>query len=144
MNHLLDTAGLLGGVQKFSPSEIRQRASSPKFQVHNTALMSAGSVYTRDELRANPAMWGRWVESAVGAHLLNHLFHRHLPENQPTRLFLNVAIFVGVVQPITIMVKLFQNQNGLGKWDHTLGSVEDTGLITIPAVRSFVVVFDIV
>jgi len=70
--HLLDTAGLLGGLEKFSPSEIRRRAASPKFQVHNTALMSALSGYTRNEIRTNPEKWGRWVESAVGAHLLNH------------------------------------------------------------------------
>lgn len=69
--HLLDTAGLLSGLDKFSPNRIRKRASSPKFQVHNTALISAQHPETFEELQSRPAEWGRWVESAVGAHLLN-------------------------------------------------------------------------
>ncbi len=69
---LLDTAGLLGGIEKFSPSVIRQRSSSPKFQVHNTALMSALSDLSLNETLLRPDIWGRWVESAIGAHLLNH------------------------------------------------------------------------
>ncbi len=69
---LLDTAGLLAGIEKFSPDIIRQRASSPKFQVYNTALLSAQQPYTFEELRSQPEKWGRWVESAIGAHLLNY------------------------------------------------------------------------
>lgn len=38
---LPDTAGLLGGIEKFDRKAIRKRSSSPKFQVHNTALISA-------------------------------------------------------------------------------------------------------
>lgn len=68
---LLDTAGLLGGLEKYSPATIRQRASSPKFQVHNTALVSAQQQQRFQSVRENPALWGRWVESAIGAHLLN-------------------------------------------------------------------------
>jgi len=68
---LLDTAGLLGGLEKYSPAIIRQRASSPKFQAHNTALVSAQQQLRFDSVRENPALWGRWVESAIGAHLLN-------------------------------------------------------------------------
>lgn len=37
---LLNDAGLLGGIEKYSPNMVRKRASSPKFQVHNTAIMS--------------------------------------------------------------------------------------------------------
>lgn len=70
--HLLDTAGLLAGLSKFSPNKIRKRASSPKFQVHNTALISAQNPDSFDTIRNRPDQWGRWVESAVGAHLLNH------------------------------------------------------------------------
>jgi uncharacterized protein len=72
--HLLDTAGLLGGLEKFSPGKIRQRASSPKFQVHNTALLSAQSQYSFQDIRRQPDQWGRWVESAVGAHFYNFSF----------------------------------------------------------------------
>jgi len=68
---LLHQAGLLSGLQKFSPQTVRQRASSPKFQVHNSALLSAQQALSFEQVRAEPTEWGRWVESAVGAHLLN-------------------------------------------------------------------------
>lgn len=70
--HLLDNAGLLAGIEKVSADKIRQRASSPKFQVHNTALISAQRQETYSYINQVPALWGRIVESAVGAHLLNH------------------------------------------------------------------------
>lgn len=67
---LLDTAGLLGGLEKYAADVVRQRASSPKFQVHNTALISAQQGFSMSEIQGRPAEWGRWVESAVGAHLM--------------------------------------------------------------------------
>jgi len=70
--NLLDTAGLLRGIEKYSPSIIRKRSSSPKFQVHNTALISAQSSSLLNEIQNNPAAWGRIIESAIGAHLLNN------------------------------------------------------------------------
>ena len=69
---LLSTAGLVAGIEKYSNNIIRKKSSSPKFQVYNTALISAQSNDSFDEAMANPAIWGRLVESAVGAHLLNH------------------------------------------------------------------------
>ncbi len=69
---LLNSAGLLAGLEKFTPNKIRKRASSPKFQVYNTALKSAQSQFTFDEIYEQPSEWGRWVETAAGAHLLNH------------------------------------------------------------------------
>jgi len=74
--HLLDTAGLLAGLQKFSGSEIRTRASSPKFQVFNTSLMSALHPHGLKENRAAPDVWGGHVESAVGAHLINSAYEK--------------------------------------------------------------------
>ena len=68
---LLSTAGLLAGLPKYSRSMHRTRASSPKLNVLNTALMTAGSGYTFDQARADRTLWGRLVESAVGAHILN-------------------------------------------------------------------------
>jgi len=38
---LLDTARLLCGLERYSPELVRRRATIPKFQVHNTALISA-------------------------------------------------------------------------------------------------------
>ncbi|HSU28436.1 MAG TPA: ATP-binding protein [Chitinophagaceae bacterium] len=69
---LLDTAGLLGGIEKYAKDIIRKRSSSPKFQVHNTALISAQSDNVFAEAAAKPDEWGRMVESAIGAHLLNY------------------------------------------------------------------------
>lgn len=68
---LLDQAGLLAGLSKYSPELIRQRASFPKFQVHNMALMSALEPSLFHEVQQNPTRWGRWIESAIGSHLLN-------------------------------------------------------------------------
>jgi predicted AAA+ superfamily ATPase len=69
---LLDTAGLLAGIEKYAPDVIRQRSSSPKFQVHNTALISAQKNDLFKDAIAKPDEWGRMVESAIGAHLINH------------------------------------------------------------------------
>ncbi len=66
---LLEAAGLVCGLQKFSHETIRQRASRPKLQVLNTALMGAQSPLSFKEAQENPADWGRFVESAAGAHL---------------------------------------------------------------------------
>ena len=68
---LLAGAGMVAGLQKFAGGEARQRGSSPKLQVLNTALMGAQSGLTLKEARADGAFWGRVVESAVGAHLAN-------------------------------------------------------------------------
>jgi hypothetical protein len=69
---LLGGAGMLMGLQKFSGKQIRQRTSSPKLLVMNTALMTAQSHLTMKETRGERDVWGRLVESAVGAHLVNN------------------------------------------------------------------------
>ena len=69
---LLSDAGLLGGLEKFAGDVIRIRSSSPKYQVYNNALLSAQSNFRFSEITTNPKEWGRLVESAVGAHLLNY------------------------------------------------------------------------
>lgn len=68
---LLRGAGMVTGLPKFSGIKVRQRGSSPKLQVFNTALVSTHSQCDFRELRLDPERWGRLVESAVGAHLLN-------------------------------------------------------------------------
>lgn len=73
---LLDTAGLLAGLEKFSADVIRKRGSSPKFLVYNTALISAQRPDRFIDAHSDPAAWGRMVESAVGAHLLNHALRK--------------------------------------------------------------------
>lgn len=74
---LLGSAGLLSGIEKYSGSFARQRASSPKFMVHNTALMSSTDIESFSSIREHPDRWGRYVESAVGAHLLDGSMKGH-------------------------------------------------------------------
>jgi predicted AAA+ superfamily ATPase len=68
---LLSAAGMLAGLAKYARQAARQRGSSPKLQVLNTALVTAQSGLTLDEARGDREFWGRLVESAVGAHLAN-------------------------------------------------------------------------
>ncbi len=68
---LLGGAGMLIGIQKYAGKAVRQRGSSPKLQVMNTALMTAQSGLSPADARADRDFRGRLVESAVGAHLAN-------------------------------------------------------------------------
>jgi len=77
---LLGNAGLIQGLQKYAGQQHRRRASVPKLNVLNTALMSAGSGYTKAEAKADRSYWGRLVESAVGAHLHNSGYPDCRPE----------------------------------------------------------------
>jgi predicted AAA+ superfamily ATPase len=69
--HLLAAAGMLVGLPKYTQRAMQLRASSPKLQVLNTALMSAQCDMSFAEARENHEFWGHLVESAVGAHLAN-------------------------------------------------------------------------
>lgn len=66
---LLTGAGMLTGLSKYAGEVVRQRGSSPKLQVFNTALMTA--IAGRPDVPLDSAFRGRLVESAVGAHLVN-------------------------------------------------------------------------
>lgn len=67
---LLGGAGLVTGLPKYTAGAVRQRASSPKLQVMNTALMTAVSGREPADARLDAAWRGRLVESAVGAYLV--------------------------------------------------------------------------
>ncbi len=71
---LLSDSGLLSGLDKYAGDIIRKRGSSPKFQVHNNALITSQSNTSYEKTIINPELWGRLVESSVGAHLINHSF----------------------------------------------------------------------
>jgi predicted AAA+ superfamily ATPase len=75
---LLMAAGMLMGLQKYAPKKVRQRASSPKFQVLNTALISAQAGQSFKDAKHDFDFWGRLVESAVGAHLVNESVNKGL------------------------------------------------------------------
>ncbi|MCL1926620.1 MAG: ATP-binding protein [Syntrophorhabdaceae bacterium] len=68
---LLAGVGMVRGLPKYAGDAARRRASSPKLQVLNTALMTATCGVTLAEARKESEFWGRLVESAVGAHLAN-------------------------------------------------------------------------
>lgn len=68
---ILDECALLTALQKYAKDDARKRGSIPKYQVYNNALLTAfkGRGFVAD--RTDTQAWGRWVESAVGAHLLS-------------------------------------------------------------------------
>lgn len=68
---LLGAAGLVEGLHKYAAQKVRQRSSSPKLQVHNNALTTALGDLSFEEARSDGPAWGRLVESAVGAWLVN-------------------------------------------------------------------------
>ena len=67
---ILDQCALLTGLQKYANDEARKRSSIPKYQVYNNALFTAYKGRSFETDRIDARLWGRWVESAVGAHLL--------------------------------------------------------------------------
>ncbi len=70
---LLDQAGLACGLEKYAGEAVRQRASSPKLCIHNTALATAAANYSFEEAKNDRDFWGRLTESCIGAHLINSL-----------------------------------------------------------------------
>lgn len=69
--NILDESNLLAGLQKFAMDDARKYNSVPKFQVYNNALLTVykGRSYVQDRL--DTMVWERWVESAIGTHLLS-------------------------------------------------------------------------
>lgn len=70
---LLETAFLASGLELYTKGQVRKRGSSPKLILWNNALINAPSTRTFAQANADGAWWGRLVENAVGAHLLNGL-----------------------------------------------------------------------
>jgi predicted AAA+ superfamily ATPase len=74
---LLNSAWLVTGLQKYSGSRPRRRASSPKLLVLNTAFMSAVRGVPLEVAKADGEYWGRLTETAVGAHLAAQASEEH-------------------------------------------------------------------
>jgi predicted AAA+ superfamily ATPase len=70
---LLETAFLVSGLEAYSVGRGRKRGSSPKLVLWNQALVNALDRRDLAQAQADSGWWGRLVENAVGAHLLNHL-----------------------------------------------------------------------
>jgi len=69
----LSAAGLIASIQKYSGSKIRQRTSSPKLIFLNNALINATMLLKFSDAYNDSAYWGRLIENAAGAHLINTL-----------------------------------------------------------------------
>lgn len=67
---LLGRVGLVAGLGRYA-GPLSDRGASPKLNVLDTSLMTAASGYTFEEATADRTFWGRVVETAVGAHLIN-------------------------------------------------------------------------
>ncbi len=68
---LLEAAFLIQGLQKWSGKTVRSRSSSPKWLALNSGLVSALSNRTFNDWRNDSALWGKLVETCVGAHAAN-------------------------------------------------------------------------
>ena len=68
---ILDECALLTGLQKYARDDARKRGSIPKYQVYNNALLTAYKGHSFLADRTDTKLWGRWVESAIGAHILS-------------------------------------------------------------------------
>ena len=68
----LDESILLCGLHKYASDNARKYNSVPKLMVYNTALFSVQSGMSYNKAFTEPKVWGRWVESTVGAYLLNN------------------------------------------------------------------------
>ncbi|MCL1973737.1 MAG: ATP-binding protein [Bacteroidetes bacterium] len=75
--NVLREAGLLSGLEKYAANIIRQRSSKPKFQIHNNALLACSHPHSFTKLQTEHDVWGRFAESAVGAHLINFGIKHH-------------------------------------------------------------------
>lgn len=71
---LLDEAGMLKGLQKYSIDTARRKSSIPKFQVYNNALKTIYSPCTFEQAIQDRKVWGHIFESGVGAYIISQAF----------------------------------------------------------------------
>ncbi|MDD5675193.1 MAG: AAA family ATPase [Chitinivibrionales bacterium] len=70
---LLQDAYLVSGLEPFKKDVKIKRGGSPKLILWNNALIAAVQGQPYNLVRPNHELWGRLVENAVGAHILNHV-----------------------------------------------------------------------
>ena len=68
---LFNSAFLVSGISGYRKGVGNKRGSSPKLVLWNNALVTASDNRTFSSARTDTAWWGRLVENAVGASLLN-------------------------------------------------------------------------
>lgn len=66
---LLQQSEVLAGLHKYAQQKVRQRQSSPKFQVFNNALMTSVNHLDFNSSMHDSEQRGRLVESAIGVNL---------------------------------------------------------------------------
>jgi len=66
----LGESNLLCGLHKYAHDAARKYNSIPKMMVYNPALLTVRAGKGFEQEATTPRRWGRWVETAVGAHLL--------------------------------------------------------------------------
>ncbi len=69
---LLDESKLLCGLQQYATDDARKYKSVPKYMVYNSGLLSANNSLSFKDAYLSPKEWGKWIETAVGAYLINH------------------------------------------------------------------------
>ena len=69
---LLNDCQAVTKLHKFANDNARKFNSVPKYQVYNTALMSANIGRGFEKEYTDSKRWGRWAESAVGAYLVGN------------------------------------------------------------------------
>jgi len=69
---LLDAAMMIKPLERYSGSRLRQKISSPKLVPLSNALINGSPGKKFVEVRKNSALWGRLVETIVGAALINN------------------------------------------------------------------------
>jgi len=70
--NLLEQSSVIKGISKFTNEPLRQRQSSPKLQVYNTALQTCVSQRSFEQTMNDPELRGRLTESCIGAYLISH------------------------------------------------------------------------
>lgn len=69
---LLNDCQVVTKLHKFANDNARKFNSIPKYQVYNTALMSANMGRGFEKEFTDSKRWGRWVESAIGSYLVGN------------------------------------------------------------------------
>ena len=75
--NLLNEAGMLNGLRKYSIDMARRNSSIPKFQVYNNALKTIYIPHGFEQAIMDRKAWGHIFESGVGAYIISQAFvHR--------------------------------------------------------------------
>lgn len=80
---ILQEAYLVAPIRKFSRKEIRRRASPPKLIPLSNAFLAASGHENLPTHQSDPQAWGRWVETACIAFLINSGLTVHYWREEP-------------------------------------------------------------